>query len=210
MTDRPASFQNKVIKSPWLWLAILVVAMLVIASFAPLERTLGANARLVYLHGAWVWTGMLVFAAAGLVGLLGLALRNLHLHHWSHALGRVGLCFWITFLAMSLYLLQANWNGLFFDEPRFRIPFNLAVTALLLQAGLSFLPAGAISSLGNLAFAGLMLWSMRGIDTVLHPDSPIFNSDARDIRIFFIALLVLLLLSAWQLGRGWMLAERHD
>jgi hypothetical protein len=45
--------------------------------------------------------------------------------------------------------------------------------------------------------------SMRGIQAVLHPDSPILRSDARDIQLYFIALLVSISAAAWQLARWW-------
>ena len=69
-----------------------------VTALAPLERTLGANIRLVYFHGAWVWTGMAAFGAAALAGLGGLILRRWkrlswagRLPAWALALGRMGL-----------------------------------------------------------------------------------------------------------------------
>ena len=41
-------------------------------ALAPLERTLGEGARLVYFHGAWVWAGKIAFGAAAAAGLVGL------------------------------------------------------------------------------------------------------------------------------------------
>ncbi len=52
-------------------LAILMLIGLVTA-LAPVERTLGERARLVYFHGAWVWAGKIAFAAAAATGLIGL------------------------------------------------------------------------------------------------------------------------------------------
>lgn len=182
----------------------LLIAFLV-AALAPLERTLGANARLVYLHGAWVWEAMLMFALAALTGLAGLVLQRPGLQHWSRALGRTGLVFWLTFLPMSLYVMQANWNGLFLDEPRFRVPLNLAVVGLLLQIGLSFFPI-IWTALANVLYGTALILSMGSIQTVLHPDSPIFNPNAGDIQNFFFALLALLTLTALQISvllRGW-------
>ncbi len=196
-----------VLRSSWLWTGVLLFAAICVAAFSPLEQTLGASARLVYFHGAWVWVGLLVFMAAAFAGLLGLLVRKPSVHHWSRALGRTGLIFWLVFLLMSLYLMQISWNGLFLLEPRFRIPFNFAIVSILLQLGLSLLPAGLISSAGNLFFGLALAYGMRGIDTVLHPVSPILNSSARDIQAFFLILLVLLLLSAWQMACVWMKAE---
>ena len=57
----------------WIALVFTVIAIAVITVLGPTERTLGENLRLVVLHGAWVWAGKLLFAAAAIAGLLGLA-----------------------------------------------------------------------------------------------------------------------------------------
>lgn len=55
-----------------------------IAFLTPLERTLGGNLRLVYLHGAWVWTGIVTFCFAAIAGLAALILHKTSLHRWSN------------------------------------------------------------------------------------------------------------------------------
>lgn len=103
---------------------------------------------------------------------------------------------------MSLYVMQANWNGLFLDEPRFRIPLNLAIVGLLLQVGLSFFPV-RWTSLANLVYGAALILVMGGVQTVLHPESPIINSEARSIQVFFVILLVGLVIAAWLLAWAW-------
>ena len=191
-----------------MWSIIAIIAAGLVAAFAPLEKTLGVNARIVYFHGAWVWAAMLAFLAAAIAGLVGLIGRRPALDEWSRALGRAGLCFWICFLPMSLYVMQANWNGLYLDEPRFRVPLNLAIVGLLLQVGLSFIPEARWTSLANIAYAVALFASMNAAQAVLHPESPIFRSDARDIQVFFVAMLILLALAVWQLALGWLQWER--
>lgn len=194
---------------PLIGLLIFLALAVALAAFAPLEKTLGPNARIVYFHGAWVWAAMLAFLAAGLAGAAGLIIREApasprrRCHLWSQAFGRSGLCFWIAFLPMSLFVMQANWNGIFLNEPRFRIPLNLAIVGLLLQVGLSFLPDVRWTSLANLAYGIAFFIGMNSVQSVLHPDSPIFNSDARDIQIFFAGLLLLITLAMFQLVLWW-------
>jgi hypothetical protein len=110
---------------------------------------------------------------------------------------------------MSLAAMQMNWGGLFLDEPRWQIPLNLAIVGGLLQIGLTFFPV-QWTSIGNLLFGLLFFSWMRGTDAVLHPESPIFNSDARGIQIFFFGLVLILTVSAsffaqvllqWQMQR---------
>jgi hypothetical protein len=188
----------------WAWLLLTLAAIAVFTAFSPLERTLGANARIVYLHGAWVWAALAGLLLASLVGLLGLLLRRDILHRWSLALGRAGLLMWVLFLPQSLYVMQANWNGLFLDEPRFRIPLNLAVVGLLLHIGLSFFKVGAWTSLGSLAYGVAVMVVMSSVQAVLHPESPIFTSGERQIQFFFFGLLILLLALVLQIARLWL------
>ena len=185
-----------------MWLVIFLAAALAAAAFAPLEKTLGINARLVYFHGAWVWAALVAFAAAGVVGLVALLSRRADLHYWSLALGRTAIIFWLVFLPMSLLVMQANWNGLFLDEPRFRVPLNFAIVGVLLQVGISFFPP-AWASLANLVFGVALLAGLRSAGTVLHPESPIFGSGATGIQLYFAGLVILLSLATWQMARLW-------
>ena len=193
-------------KSPpaWLWLTLIVAAIAVFTLFSPLEKTLGANARIVYLHGAWVWAALAALLLAALAGLVGLLLRRDRWHRWSLAIGRAGLLMWVLFLPQSLYVMQANWNGLFLDEPRFRIPLNLAVVGVLLHIGLSFFKIGPWTSLGSLAYGVAVMVVMSSVEAVLHPESPIFTSGQSQIQFFFFGLLVLLLLLVYQIARWWL------
>jgi hypothetical protein len=189
-------------KSPILWIATGFLATAIFATLGPEEATLGKNVRVVYLHGAWVWTALAGFLAAGVLGLFGLVLRSERLHLWSRALGRTGLFFWITYLPISLWAMQTNWNGLFLAEPRWRFALVFAVTGILLQSGLSFLPV-MWSSAGNIAYLIALFAAMQTTENVMHPPGPMFDSDFGNIQIFFFILTALVLFTAWQFAR-WM------
>ena len=132
------------------FITIIVIALL--ALFGPEEKSLGSNVRIVYLHGAWVLSAELTFIIAGIVGLLALITRRITLHHWSAALGRTGLIFWVSYLPLSLWAMQANWNGLFLAEPRFRLAVIFAVTGVLLQLGLWLMKTDWLTSLTNIIY----------------------------------------------------------
>jgi hypothetical protein len=145
---------------------------------------------------------MLAFIAAAIAGLLGLLLRNLSLHRWSSSLGQTGLLFWITYLPLSLWTMQANWNGLYLAEPRWRIGLHYALIGLLLQVGLVFLRRPPAFSLANTLYLAALLWSLGRAEQVMHPPSPIMSSGSDAIRIFFFVLTALCLalamtLAAW-------------
>ncbi len=176
---------------------LTLVFIALITWFGPAEKSLGDNLRLVLLHGAWVWTGKTLFALAGLAGLMAL-LGAARLHDWSRALGWAGLIFWLTYLPMSLVVMQLNWGGLFFDEPRWQVPFTLAVVGVLLQIGLHILHQPRLTSLGNLAF-GAALWLRLGVaQNILHPDSPVMQSGSAMLQFYFAGLFFLVFILALQ------------
>lgn len=182
-------------------LLLLVIAALTIAG--PREKTLGVNVRVVYLHGAWVWTAILAFIAAGLAGLLGLATGREEIHKWSRALGRTGLIFWITYLPLSVWAMQTNWNGLFLAEPRWRMAVIFAVGGIFIQIGITLLAKPVWASIGNFAFMILLGFAVTNTPNVMHPNSPILESDAFRIQIFFFSLLAATLLLASTIAVLW-------
>jgi hypothetical protein len=179
---------------------ILVIAVL--AFFGPEEQSLGSNVRIVYLHGAWVLAAELVFAAAALAGLLALALQREGLHRWSAALGRTGIVFWLTYLPLSLWAMQANWNGLFLAEPRFRLALTFAIVGALMQVGLWLVNIDWVISLANLLFFTVLRIVFSTASYVMHPPpSPIFSSGLWNIILFFVMLNIFAWVAAFFLTR---------
>ena len=194
-------------KSPLLWFFIFIAMLAGLAAVAPPEQSLGDSVRVVYLHGAWVWTALIAIVLAGLAGAAALATGWEALHGWSAALGRTGVFFWITYLPLSLWAMQANWNGLFLAEPRWRVAVLFALGGLGLQIFTAILKDERLSSLGNLVFAAGLVVALSRTEQVMHPASPIFNSDASSIQLFFVALTFLAVLAGWQMARWWRLRE---
>ncbi len=59
----PTKISSRYLRQPVPFLiTIFIIALLMV--FGPVEKTLGANIRLVLLHGAWVWTGKVAFGLA--------------------------------------------------------------------------------------------------------------------------------------------------
>jgi len=114
----------------------------------------------------------------------------------------------LTYLPMSLWVMQINWGGLFLDEPRWRVPFAFGLAGLLLQIGLALFNTPWLTGLGNLLF-GTALWIvLGGLQNILHPDSPIFSSDSSRIQFFFIALVGLALLAGALISLLWRRAAQ--
>jgi hypothetical protein len=190
------------LKSPLTLFFGTLIAIALLALFGPEEKSLGASVRIVYLHGAWVLAAELAFLAAGLAGLSALLTRREIFHKWSAAFGRTGITFWVTYLPLSLWAMQSNWNGLFLSEPRFRLAVIFAVTGVLLQVGLWLINTDWITSLANLIFIVVLRLVFATAENVMHPPpSPIFNSGNYAIIGFFVALVLLTIVAAYFLTR---------
>jgi len=186
------------LKTPLTLFFITVIVIALLALFGPEEKSLGANVRIVYLHGAWVLTAELAFLAAGATGLIALITRRERFHQWSASLGRTGIFFWVTYLPLSLWAMESNWNGLFFSEPRFRLAVIFAVTGVLLQMGLWLINTGWITSVANIIFIIVLRVIFATADNVMHPPpSPIFNSGNYMIIGFFLALIALAIVASY-------------
>ncbi|MBE0669000.1 MAG: hypothetical protein IH588_00295 [Anaerolineales bacterium] len=198
-------------KPPIIYFFITVIAIAMLTLLGPEEKSLGANVRIVYLHGAWVLTAEIAFFAAALAGLLGLLLRKDIFHTWSAALGRTGIIFWITYLPLSLFAMQSNWNGLFLAEPRFRLAMIFAITGVLLQIGLWIFNISWLTSLANIIYIVVLRVIFSTAENIMHPPpSPIFNSGNYVIIGFFVGLNLLALLAAYFLTRFFMTLKSNN
>lgn len=201
VTEKTKPRSDQIIRSPFIWSPILLIIIVMLTSAGPSEKSLGVNIRIVYLHGAWVWTSLALFIASGAAGLAAMITQRINLHDWSRALGWTGLLFWITYLPISVWAMQTNWNGLYLSEPRWRLALIFAISGLLLQVGLALVNRRNWTSSANLAYIVVLLIALTRTQEVMHPRSPILESDSRLIQVYFAILLIFTLLLAWQVAR---------
>ncbi len=189
------------LKSSLFWIIVFLALIAAYTSLGPAEKSLGTHVRIVYLHGAWVWVSLAGFIASTVLGLGGLLARRPSLLAWSRSLGLAGLVFWVTYLPLSLWAMQANWNGLFLAEPRWRLAFVFSVCGLLLQAGLFLLNRPAWTAAANILFTLALFTALMRTPNVMHPASPILTSNVWTIKAYFGGMMLLVLGAGWQVAR---------
>ncbi|PWH15090.1 MAG: hypothetical protein DDG60_06560 [Anaerolineae bacterium] len=193
-------------KSPLVWFVLTLFVIGLVTLFGPQEKSLGANVRYVYIHGAWVLAAQAALILAGVTGFMALLTNRATLYHWSAALGRSGMVFWVTYLPLSLLAMQTNWNGLFLAEPRFRLALTFAVVGILLQTGLWLINRPPYTAAANVLFIITLRYVFSNAAYIMHPPpSPIFNSGLTHVIVFFLALNLLTLLATFFLTR-WFLS----
>ena len=105
--------------------AALAAAVLAIFLGAPTEATMGHAQRIVYVHVAVAWLGLLGSCAMGASGAAYLLSRKLAWDHWFQSAAEVGwLCGGLTLLTGSLWARQA-WGTWWEWDPRLTASFIL-------------------------------------------------------------------------------------
>ena len=110
----------------WHLLVAALIAITILAIMgAPEERTMGDAQRVVYVHVAVAWLGLLGFLAMAVTSLIYLLRRQLKWDQWSQAAGELGwLCCSLTLITGSLWA-HAAWGTWWTWEPRLVASFIL-------------------------------------------------------------------------------------
>ena len=118
---------------------LLAGAIFAVCLWAPTEQTMGHAQRIVYIHVAVAWFGLLAFVVMAGCGIGYLARRDLKWDHWAQACGEVGwLCCGLTLASGSLWAHEA-WGTWWAWDPRLTASFILwAIYSgiLIVRAGL--------------------------------------------------------------------------
>ena len=174
-------------------LVVLAAAALSLAWAAPNDVTLAGTSKVVYLHGALVWTSLLTLTAAGVVGFAALVAmrfkRDNALHAWTLALGRTGLIFWAAYIPISMLASRMAWNAVFLAEPRYTTAFRVLAAGIIVQVIVWLVNRPIVSSSLHAVLAGVIWELLLTTPSVLHPDNPILRSTP-SIQFFF-GLIVL-------------------
>ena len=185
-------------------LVVLAVAALLLAWAAPNDVTLAGTSKVVYIHGAWVWTSMLTLTAAGVLGLAALAAtfikRNNVMHAWVLALGRTGLLFWAAYIPVSMLASQMAWNDVFLAEPRYTTSFRVLAIGVIVQMIILLVNRPVISSALHVAQAVIVWALLLTTPSISHPDNPILRS-VPSIQFFFGLIVLACGVAALQVAR---------
>ncbi len=180
-------------KLPIVIILSLLIGILLIW-LSPEDKELGSVLKLIYLHGALIDTGLFLFTAVGLVGLMSL-FRNGSGFSLLFAIEKTAIIFWITATIAGNITSQLAWGGIFWNEPR----LNATVFISLISISIYFISSASenpkiISFLGiGLALSVWLLIIRAG--RVMHPDNP-FSVSESTIRFFFVIITLVFLIAS--------------
>jgi hypothetical protein len=183
----------------------------------PADRRLGATTRLVFFHGAFVWTAIFLSLAGGLLALLVLGRlgrsdepvaadrQNLS---WILSLATVS---WLTVFGLSFPVMLLSWGGVLWTEGRL-VMTMLIVFVYLVVWSLAFMwEQPLVSAIGQLVTTAAVTALIVLVPARFHPDNPVFGSgDPRFIAGFLVILGGLLLAALGILRLRWRSRRERD
>jgi len=184
-------------KFNWLIPVIILVMIGIVLWISPEERTLGTRIKIVYIHVAFVWAGLIGISLTGLLssGVFWQPTAK-RLQNILPILSLTGvICFVIGFL-LSLVAAKVNWGGIAWTEPRAIAATRIIAVAVIVQILAYYLTDIRIR--GGL-YIGLLLftiWTQANMRDVIHPTNPIFTSDSNSFTIAVLSLFALVMLLA--------------
>ena len=184
-------------------LGALVIALLFLL---PPERTLGPVIKAVFLHGALVRTGLIAFAATGILGLVSLVWNVEPLHQWCLAVLKTAGIVWGVYALSSMVATYLAWGVVIaWDEPRVQASAQVLGAYAFFLALVLWVNDRRLTAAINIVMAVLVWMLTKGAINVRHPLDPIGTSDSAVFRWFFAAISATIMLMAIQVAR-WLYA----
>jgi hypothetical protein len=174
-------------------LAAIIGAMALWIVQAPPERVLGNGIRLVYLHVAATWAGLVGIYVAGVLGLALLPRERVRVEEWASASGWVGVGFFAAGLVLSLLAAQVNWGGILWQEPRVGASIGVVALGILVQLATSTRLRARWKGLLWMLLAGSTVWSLQAAELFFHPAEPVRSSPSLTIKASFYGIFALTL-----------------
>ena len=205
MQERSATPRYMELTVGWLLAVLLGGTIGAVFLWAPTEATMFEAQRIVYLHVAVAWVGLLSFLLTAGAGVAYLWRRQMQWDFWAQSAAEVGwLCSTLTLVSGSLWA-HAAWNTWWTWDPRL-------TTSLILWAlyGGYFLVRGSIEEPEHRARIGAVLAVLGALDVPLvvmstrwfrglHPVTPEMEPAMRGVLI--VSVFSFTVFFAYLLGR---------
>jgi hypothetical protein len=177
--------------------AALLLLLGVWLLLAPAEARLGQVVKLIYVHGALVWVGLLTFGLAGLLGLIAMLLRYLirkpsaAWYRGSRAAGLAALIVWILYAMSAVIVTGLTWGQwIAWSEPRVRVTGMILLAAVATAVAVRLVDQRDFTALVNVAL-GIAPWLVVSrVEAVRHPVNPIGGSGSMAIQAFYLLIVL--------------------
>ncbi len=173
----------------WIGLPFILLLGLTLIWMPP-ERHLGRLLTLIYLHGALIRTGALLFSLGGVIALVALATRDKRTWEWMYAFQVTAWGTWVLGFLLSIYPSFVTWGApVVWGEPRTRMVLQVALVSGLLFLVGWWLGARAWSAVMSLVVGGLVPLLVWRTGVIRHPLNPIGTSPSTTFRLAYAIVL---------------------
>jgi hypothetical protein len=169
----------------------LLVLLAVWVALAPAEAQLGNLIKPVYVHGALVLVGLLVFSLAGLFGLLALIARRGLWYRGAAAAGLGALGVWIVVALSAMAVTWLTWGQLIaWSEPRVRITALVLGAAVVVEVAIRLVDQKAFAAAVRVVM-GIAPWvATQQAEVIRHPVNPIGGSGSTAIHVYYLLIVL--------------------
>jgi len=158
---------------------------------APAETHLGNVIKLVYVHGALVWVGLLTFSLAGLLGLVALVVRRPAWYRGTQAAATAALLIWIVYSISAMIVTGLTWGQIIaWNEPRVRATALILIAALLMALVTRFVAQRVFTAIVNILLAIVPWIIVHQADVIRHPVNPIGGSNSTAIQTYYLLIVL--------------------
>ena len=216
---RLQSLRNRLLPA----LSVLFLALLLLwVILAPSESRLGNLVKLVFVHGALVWSGLLAFTIAGVLGLVALAARHVLgavvpatkavapvLYRGTASAALAALIVWIAYVISSMAVTGLTWGQVIaWNEPRVQATGLILLAALALYVVARLVANDEFTALVSVLM-GFVPWIVvKQAGVIRHPVDPIGGSESAAIQTYYgLILLTVVALSLTLIAWLWAGAE---
>jgi hypothetical protein len=188
-----------------LWVGLTLAAGLILW-FSPAEQTLGQGMKWVYIHVAFIWTAMLGMLIVGGLSLLQVFSDQAGWRLWGRAASWVTLGLLALAILTSVIVMQVNWGGISWDEPRTQSLLRATAVWIIAHIAGPWIPDRRVRGLLVAVAIAVALLPMRFGPLVIHPQDPLGMSSSNAIRLDSVALFGVALAASASLT--WVIKQR--
>lgn len=181
---RPAASLRAIVL---LWAALAVAAGLILW-LSPDEQTLGTGMKWVYVHLAFIWTAMLGMLSAGILSLIQVFSDRAGWRQWGIATTWATLCVLAFSIITSIAVMQVNWGGISWEEPRTQALLRASAIWLIVTVAGPWITHRRVRGVLIAVVAVAALVPMRYGPLAIHPQNALGASPSDAIRVAAVGL----------------------
>lgn len=174
----------------------LILIAIILALIAPEEKTLGSYIRLIYVHAAVMWVGMLMLILSGLLALLSIVRALLSrrpknplakdaLVDWSSASQLTAIHFWLASISIGSIAAYLTWGSHFWSmEPRLHVTLFILILSFAIHKLGQMVSDKLMRGVLNLSLPVSAILLLTATGKLVHPNSAFARSDSFEIKLF--------------------------